>query len=142
MPSTGKFMVINGIACLILLKLALSGGVPGGAIGLGLVVYFWGSLWLYGDWYNMHAPLHGMKDSQLWDLEQEWIGGGPFGRSVPALSRLRQGQNPARYAQALDRMAEIYSEYIRRNPDDVEQVKNWTRLRDQALSSKRGLKID
>lgn len=134
--SPGKFMVINGVACLGVVALIVESGSRSGLLVLGLIAYFWISLALYRRWYMESATLHRMSAGELYDIEQEWIGHGPFGRNKAELTRLRAGNDTARYDRALDRMAAIYQERIRRDPKDQERVKEWNRLRDSMLTKK------
>lgn len=134
--SPGKFMVINGVACLGVVALIVESGSRSSLLVIGLIAYFWISLGLYRRWYMESAALRRMSAGELYDLEQEWIGHGPFGRKRADLSRLRAGNDTVRYDRALDRMAAIYQERIRRDPKDQERVKEWTRLRDSMLANK------
>jgi hypothetical protein len=134
--SPGKFMVINGVACLGVVALIVESGSRSGFLVIGLIAYFWVSLGFYRRWYMDSAPLRSMSAGELYDLEQEWIGHGPFGRNKANLSRLRAGNDAVRYDRALDRMAAIYQERIRRDPKDHERVKEWTRLRESMLAKK------
>lgn len=129
-------MVINGVACLGVVALIVESGSRSGFLVIGLIAYFWVSLGLYRRWYMDSAPLRSMSAGELYDLEQEWIGHGPFGRNKANLSRLRAGNDAVRYDRALDRMAAIYQERIRRDPKDHERVKEWARLRDSMLANK------
>lgn len=134
--SIGKFMVVNGLVCLGAIYLGLEAGLHGGYLTFAVLAWFWGGLWIYGEWYLMNAQLEGMSDGELWSLESQWIGHGPFGQNKPHLSRLREGKDVQKYDRALDRMAAIYQERIRRSPQDTERVKNWSRLRDEMLAKK------
>jgi len=129
-------MVFNGVACLGVVALIVESGSRSGLVVIGLIAYLWVSLGFYRRWYMDSAPLRSMSAGEVYDLEQEWSGHGPFGRNKPDLSRPRAGNNAVRYDRALDRMAAIYQERIMRDPKDHERVKEWTRLRDRMLANK------
>lgn len=78
------------------------------------VIGFWVAHYFFLDWRHKNASLTSMSDSELSDVLDWWVGGGPFGRNKPDLSRVRERDNPDELAAALKRIIEILDEKIKR----------------------------
>jgi hypothetical protein len=78
------------------------------------VIGFWVAHYFFLDWRHKNASLTSMSDSELSDVLDWWVGGGPFGRNKPDLSRVRERNNPEELATTLKRIVEILDEKIKR----------------------------
>lgn len=98
-----------GIFVAVVTAVALAG--PLSALS---IVGFWVAHYFFLDWRNKNAPLESMSDSELSDVLDWWTGGGPFGRNVPDLIRVRSKGTGDELRAAINRVIGIYDEKIRR----------------------------
>jgi hypothetical protein len=102
------FLII-GVAIAVVIGIALAG-----PLSILAIIGFWVAHYFFLDWRNNSAPLQSMSNSELVSVLDWWTGGGPFGRSVPDLSRVRRNGNEIQLNISLKRVIGIYDEIIRR----------------------------
>lgn len=105
------FLII-GISIAGAMAVALAG--PLSALS---VIGFWAAHYFFLNWRHNNASLASMSESELSDVLDWWTGGGPFGRNLPDLSRVRARGRKDELATALKRVIAIHDEKIRRAQD-------------------------
>lgn len=107
------FFLIVGIFVTVVIAAALAG--PLSAIP---IVGFWVAHHFFIDWLNKSASLQSMSDSELYNVLCSWTGGGPFGRNIPDLVRVRLKGTEDELRAALMRVIGIYDEQIKRTKNN------------------------
>jgi hypothetical protein len=120
--------LIVGIAIAAIVGAALAG--PLSALS---IVGFWVAHYFFLDWRHKRASLESMSDSELYDVLDWWTGGGPFGRNMPDLDRVRSRGTECEIRVALNRVIEIYDEEIKRAEKHGQSASEYAHKREQLV---------
>lgn len=106
--SYSVFLIV-GISLAVIIGVALAG-----PFSVVPIIGFWVAQYLFLDWRHKIASPQSMSDSELSDVLDWWIGGGPFGKNTPELSRVKRNGTEEQLRAALKRVISIYDQIIRR----------------------------